>query len=139
MSHDHAERSNAVQSRQSQLARLALLHPSKQHRGASKTPANSISSQDGKNKKRPESNITKSPGMQKRKERTAVRRIFIALALSAFGGLAHGAQVYIHGMSPHNYAACIGNYCDAVLRSSLPQPAGTVRVDAEVQTQAGFE
>ena len=69
----------------------------------------------------PESNITKSPGMQKRKERTAVRRIFIALALSVFGGFAvqHCPEVYIHGMSPHNYAECVGSYCNAVLSGDI--------------------
>ena len=65
----------------------------------------------------PESNITKSPGMQKRKERTAVRRIFIALALSVFGRFAiqHCPQVYITCMSPRNHADCVGNYCIAIL------------------------
>ena len=67
----------------------------------------------------PESNITKSPGMQKRKERTAVRRIFIALALSVFGRFAiqHCPQVYITCMSPRNHADCVGHYGDAVLSS----------------------
>ena len=61
----------------------------------------------------PESNITKSPGMQKRKERTAVRRIFIALALSVFGRFAiqHCPQVYIPCTSPRNHA----DYTNAIL------------------------
>ena len=55
----------------------------------------------------------------------------------AFIRWASPKTVYIPCMAPRNHAACVGNDCDA--RSSLPQPAGTVRADAEVQTRAGFE
>ena len=41
---------------------------------------------------------------------------------SANGSVARNtkrSQVYIYGMSPHNYADCVGNYCNAVLSGEI--------------------
>lgn len=65
------------------MARLALLHPSRQHRGNNIAPACSKISKDGRKnaiQRMPAINI---PGIKKRKERTGVRRFVIGLSLSA--------------------------------------------------------
>jgi len=59
-----------------------------------------------------------------------VVRVVCSTVLSSCG---NAPEVYIPCMPTRNHADCVGNR----LHRHPPQPAGTVRADAEVETRAG--
>jgi hypothetical protein len=62
--------------------------------------------------------------MARSREDLQLRLVFLqdqgkGQCLDAGSSLSTRPQVYIHYMSPHNYANCIGNYCVAVLSGEI--------------------